>query len=352
MRPRGRAAGLRRRLAARLALAAALAACASCAGRAIPREELPSEPVALLWWDQEEMRRRQETLEQMRSRGGPRRRGVASLEGLGSLLGGAEQSEELRARLRRWPGRLVLLHPRSNEVERVEAAPPGSRPLGWSPDHRQLLFLSERITGRAHLYLYDRTTREVRPVTHGESLVRAGSLGPDGRLAWIEVQTQPLRSRVVVTGPDGRSPRALDLEAVHIDLALSPDGRSLVLVRPDPRRPDDRPPFLVQVALDRGEERVLARGKDPAFSGDGRWLVYAASTPDGWRLARMRADGAGRGPLGEGNREEGTPAASPDGGFVVYAAPANDVNKLFLRRIDGSGDRVLLDEGAAAWPVW
>jgi hypothetical protein len=29
-----------------------------------------------------------------------------------------------------------------------------------------------------------------------------------------------------------------------------------------------------------------------------------------------------------------------------------EFDRVFVRRFDGSGDRMLLEEGAAAWPVW
>jgi Tol biopolymer transport system component len=67
----------------------------------------------------------------------------------------------------------------------------------------------------------------------------------------------------------------------------------------------------------------------------------------------MRVQGGGRMALGGSIRDERTPAVSPDGRHVVYVSPGDDgIERLYIRRIDGSGDRILLGEGAAAWPVW
>jgi len=101
------------------------------------------------------------------------------------------------------------------------------------------------------------------------------------------------------------------------------------------------------------EPDVLTRGREPAFLPDGSGIVYSTETTQGWRLQRMRIDGGGRAPLGGSIRDERTPAVSPDGRHVVYVSPGDDgIERLYIRRIDGSGDRILLGEGAAAWPVW
>jgi Tol biopolymer transport system component len=66
----------------------------------------------------------------------------------------------------------------------------------------------------------------------------------------------------------------------------------------------------------------------------------------------MRPDGSGRTPLGKGAHDERSPAVSPDGRFVAFIAEESGLDRLFVRRMDGSGDRILLGDGAVAWPVW
>ncbi|HIL81869.1 MAG TPA: hypothetical protein EYG54_11510, partial [Myxococcales bacterium] len=46
------------------------------------------------------------------------------------------------------------------------------------------------------------------------------------------------------------------------------------------------------------------------------------------------------------------PAVSPDGQHIAYVSNEDGIDRLYLRRMDGSGDRILLADGAAAFPIW
>ena len=61
----------------------------------------------------------------------------------------------------------MLLWPQTGELTRVEAAPPGARPLAWSDDHNRLLFSSSHRGGREQLYEYQLETEVLRTVTRG-----------------------------------------------------------------------------------------------------------------------------------------------------------------------------------------
>ena len=98
-----------------------------CVSTRLSREELPAEPIAVLYWEPEEARRRAELQEKSGSSGATRE-GIARVEALGELLGGGDSQEW--AALSRYPGHLCLLDPRTLKIERVEAAPAGARPMG------------------------------------------------------------------------------------------------------------------------------------------------------------------------------------------------------------------------------
>jgi Tol biopolymer transport system component len=91
------------------------------------------------------------------------------------------------------------------------------------------------------------------------------------------------------------------------------------------------------------------------FSPDGEWIVYSGLTSQGWRLRRMRFDGAGKRSLGSSGFEENDPAFSPDGRYVVFAAMKDErtpVSRLFVRSVDGKADRQLVIAGSGLLPVW
>jgi TolB protein len=99
---------------------------------------------------------------------------------------------------------------------------------------------------------------------------------------------------------------------------------------------------------------VIARGKDPAFAPSGDWIVYSAQQRGRWRLWRMRPDGSGKLPLGEGTLDEHEPSVSPDGRFVAFVGQEKDSarERLFVRAFDGRGDRALLEREEATQPTW
>jgi Tol biopolymer transport system component len=332
----------------------------ACAGVGIPQEELPERPIALLYWEPEAARRRAEVLEQRQEAESQEQHpvGVASVDSLRDLFEGRRPSEHSLSELARWPGRLVLFHPRSGEITRVDAAAPGSRPLAWSRDGQRLLFASARRTGRPQLYEFDFGSGELRPLTRGEESHPRGDYGPGDRVVYtgLRVGSRGLQGRLYAAEAGGAQPLPL-LDGPVVDAPrYAPDGRAVLYVARAPgnapvaSRPP--PPFVYSLDLVTREGQVLAPGRDPVFTPDGEWVVYCAPVKDGWRLRRMRADGAGRTGLGPGMRDELSPAVSPDGRYVVYVAEENGLERLFVRRLDGSGDRILLGDGAVAWPVW
>ncbi len=340
-----------------LALAVLLASvqlAAGCAGGALSLSELPANPIAVTFWEPEAARRRAELAERRESsqRSTPRRTGVAEVEALGRLLGAASPGRDRG----RFPGRLSLVDPRSGRVTPLGAAPPGSVPLAWSDDRKRLLFLSNH-RDKIQIYEYDRELDEVRAITRGQHQHLWGDYGRERQIAVLQIVTDAAGAyaRIFVTDPRGAEPR-LVIERIPVEnMRLSPDGSVLLYVRDRGRGAAGRGSKgsdLVALDLDSGAQRVLASGREPAFSPAGDWIVYSAPTPDGWRLRRMRTDGSARAPLGVGIRDETMPSVSPDGRFVVYVGEVGGLAQLFVRRIDGSGNRILLDIGAAFAPAW
>jgi len=348
-------------LAGAVALATALLRPLGCATAGLPLDEVIQAPIAVLYWEEDEARRRRDLLEQAKLPPGALEssgvEGVATVEGLERLVGVERASAtELVARLGQWPGHLSLVDPRTGEVTRVEAAAPGARPLAWSADHRELLFASDRIAGTWQLYAFEHETGEVRTITDDDESHFVGDWSRDGRLLYngLARRGKGYLARVYLTGPHGVDPRPV-LEGASTEVRFTPDGEHMLLVRPDPRggsRP--RPPFLVERSLvdPDAEERLVARGRGVSVSANGEWVVYSGAVGDGWRLVRIRPNGAGRSPIGRNNRDENMPSISPDARHVVYVATEGEFDRLFICRLDGSGDRVLLDDGSVAWPVW
>ena len=336
-----------------LLLAAALAS-ASCTTSRLSLDELPSQPIALAYWDEDEARRRAQ-LQAERERAQPQAEGVADVESLGRFLGAPDESFDAGLR----PGRLILLNPATLELTPVSAAPPGSRPLAWSEDHRRLLFSTNRGGEYYHLYEYDLDAQEVRSLTYGKRSYGSGDFGPDGRFVYFgwERGADGDYAAVYTTRAGGSDPRVLFEHEIVEDLSWSPDGKHVVYTRiaPRPRRDGSRMRHIVRRSTETPDDaKTLATGRSATLSPDGEWILYSAPLRDGgWQLRRMRFDGSSRTALGKASlRDELDPAISPDGRFVAYTGDEHGITRLFIRRFDGTGDRVLLTEGVGANPVW
>lgn len=346
-------------LAATLLAAMLAPSCATTMG-GLSLEEVSEVPIAFVHWDAEAARRRQEIVDAARSgnRGAlPSKLGVATNEGIAALFGVDAASEE---GLKRFPGRVALLDARTGELTPFPGTPANARPLAWSRDHRRLLFGSGHIGGAFQIYEFDLDAGELRALSRGERMHLEGDYGRDDSIVmnWIDRSGGRNAAGLTLADRHGTPLRRLVDGAFVSGPRLSPVRDEVVYVeavnRPE-RSTGGRDSSSIVLASTGGATLpvALGRGREPVFLPDGNALVYTAETSHGWRLHRIRTDGGGRALLGPSIREERNPAVSPDGRHVVYVSPGDDgVERLYIRRIDGTGDRILVGEGAAAWPVW
>jgi TolB protein len=343
--------------ASRTALGACLVALAACAGSGIPDAEIPDDPIAIVYFDPEIARLRAEAFADEEKHRSPRRPAPAAAGSgtvpnvndiatyVGNLLGAvvSSSSDDLA-------GRLVLFDPKTGARTPVPGARRGATPQAWSPDRRRLLF-SQAVRGQPQLYEVDIESGDVRSVTSGPAAHPQGCYGPEGRLVLmsVDVTAQRAPSRILLTGPGGTRPRPISPGPYDVQPACAPDGSSIAYTSSSPRGRDR---LVVRAPVVKGEPRVIAPGHEPAFSRDGAWIVYSAPVHKGWKLWRIRPDGTGRAPVGQGSLDELRPAISPDGRYVVYVAGEDFRKRLYLRRFDGTGDRILLADGDGERPVW
>ena len=228
----------------------------------------------------------------------------------------------------------------------ADFAAKGDRPADWSADHQRLLFLSER-SGDAQLFEWNRQTDAVSQLTHGEDTVLDGCYGPRGELAWAAgtplVETPQGAAggmRIFVRAP-GAQPRAVTQGPLDTAPAWSPVDSLLVYQQRGKSGLDEI------VAIDPaapGPPRYLANGRTPVFTPDGKWIVYSARTPKGWKIFRVRPDGSGKQYIQGGAMQEVEPAVSNDGKWVLftgYYEGKPHVTDLMIRPFGGGKDRKL-----------
>lgn len=343
-------------MSARTAIAALLAGALGCAGSALRGDELPDTPIAIRWRDAVAARRHAEWLEsQQPGRGAARApEGVAKVDDVAAYLGSLVGVEPGRPSEEEGAGRLALLDPRSGAVAPVEAALRDAIPVAWSEPGRRLLFSQFERDAR-QLYELDVARGEVRRLTRGPNAHSRGCLLPDGSVVASSAGTEQatdgaLRfvSRIVRTRPGGAEPEPLSEGPADHSPACAPDGGAVVWVS---RGPKGREGLVSRAPFD-SEPRAIGPGRDPSFSRDGQWVIYAAEVQRHWRILRVRPDGTGRAPVGGSGLEEQQPAFSPDGRLALVVVESGAARRLHVRRLDGSGDRILFDDGDAEFPVW
>ena len=113
----------------------------ACASMRIQPGDLPAEPIALLHWEDKAAQKRTEAFGKVseapplpRSELDPARQDEAQVR---AYLR-ADEILQIRKETGKYPGRLMLLHPRTEEMVAVEEAPRDAIPLAWSPDRERL----------------------------------------------------------------------------------------------------------------------------------------------------------------------------------------------------------------------
>ena len=333
-----------------------------CAGAPIGAAEIPDAPIAIQWRDPVAARKHAELVEAQEAAAAkrpsdraPGRPGVARVDQIAGYLKhiagvGRELPSEGDA-----AGRLALLHPRTGELEPVEAALRDAMPVAWSEPGRRLVF--SQFDGEfRQLFELDLSRGEVRRLTHGPAAHARGCFLPDGSLVASAAGTEEIApgagerfvSRIVRTRP-GAAPEALSEGPADHSPACAPDGGAVVWVA---REGGGRDWLMSRAPLD-APPRRLGPGREPSFSRDGQWVLYSAPVRrSSHRILRVRPDGSGRAPVGDTALEEHAPAFSPDGRLALVVVSDGTSRRLHVRRVDGSGDRILFDDGDAEYPVW
>ena len=102
------------------------------------------------------------------------------------------------------------------------------------------------------------------------------------------------------------------------------------------------------------EGRPIARGSDPRFSRDGRWIAFVRNRGGNADVWLMRANGSGKRPIAISGFDDESPTVAPYGGFVVYASArgTEQESQLFMTRVSDGVEIQLTQNGQNGLPVW
>ncbi len=203
----------------------------------------------------------------------------------------------------------------------------------WSPDGSRLLFLSNRDTEDAQLWLLPTGGGEARRVTDAENGVADPVWAPDGRhVAFV--------ARVTPPDPNPGS----DVKVIT-EVRYKADGEGFLGGK-------RRHIFVVDVDREDAAPRQVTEGnvdhRDPAWSPTGRELAFAANRNPEWQFERSSdiwtvVPGAPPRRLTPGDGAFGLPAWSPDGATIACVGH----RKLHL---EGPNDEIWLVPAAGGEP--
>ncbi len=325
------------------------AAGTACQTPHVRTDELSTEPIAIQYREPTLSRKRADALEEGQE--DPNR--AIELKKIGEYVSDLFRGDAPKEN-REFLGRLALLDPRTGTVELIEASLRGAVPQDWTPDHRRLMFAQRR--GRdLQLMEFDRDTRSVRPLSGGTWAHPRGCYLADGRMLFMRVVgatrrgKKTVNTQIVLTDERGRNEEPVSESEIVHSPACAPDGGAIAYVEVDHGLIEH---IITHVPPTTGVPRRIAPGRHPAFTADGKWIVYSARSHDQWKLYRIRPDGTGRAPLGRGLFDEEKPRVSPDGRVVVFVVKEGVRPWLYVRRFDGTGDRMFFKNGDADYPIW
>lgn len=186
-----------------------------------------------------------------------------------------------------------------------------------SPDDQKMAYLSDN-GGHGNLWVMNLTTGETRQITFEKSSTRIMGVpiwSPDGSYITFATNQPQLLGRGV--------------------------GYSLV-------RPDGS-----------GLRLLIQEGAWAAWSGDGKWLYYADSSPvrptGGFRLLKSNVDGGPAAVVRTDNARG--PALAPDGSALYYVVPLENLNGLLdyelrVARPEDGQSTLLAKISGARIPIW
>lgn len=217
-----------------------------------------------------------------------------------------------------------------------------------SPDGKQLVFAS-----RGWLWLFDIRTRIATRLTHGAAVDARPAWSPDGsRIAFVRDNGRMLSVVLIDVAAGGETPLVTD-QAIVLDPAFAPDGKSLwyssgVAGDLDLWRID-----LATRAAARITTTVGTGELHPMPTPDGLAVIYLSKTRGGADQVRRRviASGDDRQLAAGGILSMMRGAVSPDGRALALTWPTQDGSEIRLVGTEKPGDAVQVTRDPRTVPL-
>ena len=185
----------------------------------------------------------------------------------------------------------------------------------WSRDGKTLYFNQEGLIKKIAV---EGGTPEILGVGAATKCSGSHGLSPDGK--WMAISCNmpdKPQARVYIIPSTGGTPRQVTEHPASYFHGWSPDGKTIVFVRPDKGSFN-----LNTIFVDGGEEVALTTGKgvndDPDYSPDGNYIYFNSDRTGTMQIWRMHPDGTSPEQITFDDQNNWTAHPSPDGKVVEF----------------------------------
>jgi dipeptidyl aminopeptidase/acylaminoacyl peptidase len=240
--------------------------------------------------------------------------------------------------------------------KQITDGPGGKFTPRYSPDGKYLAYVLDLDGGENFdIYLYDRVQDSHTNLTPDtpDAIQANFSWSPDSRqIAFISNRSGGFATYIMaVSGGPGR--RVLDHPYPDWDVRWSPDGRWLAVIAE--ARGQDFATFIVPAQG--GEARQIADGEGPINAKEARWapdsarLIFSSDVHGQYDIGIFESGTGKITWMTEGEAEKVSPDWSPDGGQIVYVANQGPLNRVAVRKLgEGKARHYQVGPGVHASP--
>ena len=221
----------------------------------------------------------------------------------------------------------------------------------WSPDGRQLAYVSFEKKGRAAIFVQAIHTGKRQEIVSFAGINGAPSWSPDGRSMAITLSRDGNPEIYSLRLSDKKLKRLTSGAAIDTEPVWSPDGSSIVFT-------SDRggSPQLYRMPAQGGRaQRITFEGNYNAsadFSADGKSLALVHGQGGRYQIAVLDLDSGLLRVLTDGRLDE-SPSFAPNGSMIIYATETGYSGVLAAVSSDGRfRQQFSLSESNVREPVW
>lgn len=275
-------------------------------------------------------------------------------------------------------GEIWLMRPDGGDRQRLtEAAPARTYAAGasvpsWSADGTRLAYaLGAGDRGQSHVTVMDADGANQHSITSGQGVNTQPSWSPDGkRIAFARFGAE--RGLAVVPAGGGAPKQLTRSGRGELDVApaWSPNGRSIAFTRivGSSDVEHEQQAIYLTGAGGTGLKKLIVGGGDPAWSPDGKRIVYSSFRDYNGRTCFQEctrsseiyvanADGSNQRRLTNTTADDQSPTWSPDGRSIAFVSdrsdPESHAYEIYVMGADGKGvHRITSGQEWSTEPAW